>query len=447
MMKSISRAWTEDCSLVCSSLDDTLKTFIFLHFELTGTKALLLRSLCLSQRLFRIRNIKNNVMLTSIVCLSNDLSVTYSATCPHVADGQYCLTAGSDRTIRLWSPSRLDPAFPPTPLQLPKEDDGDGDDDQPVTRLPRALPIQVYANGIRHAPTALAVNAASTRLLTASDKTAVLIDSVTAQVLRQWHGHTSVINSVAMMQQPDADAVLATASYDATVCLWDGRSHSHRPIQVLNQAKDSVTAVYILDDQTVRTASVDGCVRTYDIRRGVVQCDDYGSPITSLAFPSNNRQDPHPHNCVAVSCLDGSIRVAVDDQDGSSPSSRAVARADGGTAEKRPVAGICRGAHTAGRFGLECGWSADASVLVSGSEDGRAVLYDCRRRSVQQERKRDVSPTAGAPCRVVAELVGHTAPTCSVAAHPRGNDVIITASYDGNAVVWASSRDYMRWEG
>ena len=282
-------------------------------------------------------------------------------------------------------------------------------------------------------------------------------------MLRQWHGHTSVINSVAMMttmmgQQPDnADAaVLATASYDATVCLWDGRSHSHKPIQVLNQAKDSVTAVHILDDQTIRTASVDGCVRTYDIRRGVVRCDDYGSPITSLAFPRNSqREEPHPHNCVAVSCLDGSIRVAVDDRDNSSHSHR-VAHAGGGTAEKLPVALICRGAHTAGRFGLECGWSADASVLVSGSEDGRAILYDCRRRSVQQSHKRrqqvianrdDDSPTAGAPCRVVEELVGHTAPTCSVAAHPRDNDVMITASYDGNAVVWASSRDYMRWEG
>jgi len=254
-------------------------------------------------------------------------------------------------------------------------------------------------------------------------------------VLRQWHGHTAVINSVALLQ-PDAD-VLATASYDATVCLWDGRSHSSQPIQILKDAKDSVTAVHISssgdNEATIRTAAVDGCVRTYDIRRGVMQCDDYGSPITSLAFSNTS-------NMQAVSCLDGSIRVGPvnDNVEGTFAH---------GMAEQLPVAGVCRGKHTAGRYGLECCFSADSSVVVTGSEDGRGVLYDC-----QHYNNSNNNPTASLRRRgdtpvLAAELVGHVAPTCSVAAHPDESDVMITASYDGNGVVWASSRNYMRWDG
>jgi mitogen-activated protein kinase organizer 1 len=328
------------------------------------------------------------------------------------------LTAGRDRSVRLWNPSRLDPAFPPPPfIELYGQD-------LPVSSLPRALPIQTYEDGIRHDPTALAVDDDSTRLLVASGKTAVLLDSVTAKVLRQWHGHTAVINSVAIT----AD-VLATASYDATVCLWDGRSNSHRPIQTLKEAKDSVTAVHILQC-SIRTASVDGCVRTYDIRKGVLQCDDCHSPITSLAHSGSEHERPY----LAISCLDGAIRVKPDQEGHDSYSSSSTSTLS--------VPLICRDRHTAGRYGLECCFSADASVIVSGSEDGSAILYDGRCNN-QQGRTHQTQTAA-----VLQALVGHTAPTCSVAAHPKPehSDVVITASYDGDCVVWANSRDYMRWE-
>lgn len=307
--------------------------------------------------------------------------------------------------------------------------------DHPVENIPRALPIQQYE--VRHAPTALAAHPAGTQLLTASDKTAVLLDSVTAQTVRQWHGHTAVINDVAFQRQQGD--VLATASYDATVCLWDGRSGSHQPLQTLKEAKDSVTAVEMVGAASICTASVDGCLRTYDVRKGVVQCDDYGSPITGIAFPtSSNSNNEMYRPFVAVSCLDGSIRVAsVDDENGNlNPS------ALGNTAEKLPVLLTCRDKHTAGRYGLECCFNAGAAVVVSGSEDGRAAIYDCRslvRGSSSSIRRGRLAP-------LTAELLGHRAPTCSVAAHPHDSDVVITASYDGNCIVWASGHDYMRWE-
>lgn len=339
------------------------------------------------------------------------------------------MTAGHDRSVRLWNPSRLDPAYPPTNNAPLGEQYGGGDDDVPISSLPRALPIQAYE--FRHGPTALAVNDESTRILVASDRTAVLLDSVTGNVLRQWHGHTAVINSVAMATDT---AILASASYDATVCLWDGRSHSHRPIQTLKEAKDSVTAVHVLQ-YCIRTASVDGCVRTYDIRKGVMSCDDCHSPITGLAHYHAGRFehcDP-PHSYLAISCLDGAIRVKLDDCD--DPQAFRSRRAS--TAIFVPW--VCRDRHSAGRYGLECCFSAEASVVVTGSEDGRAVLYSHPLPPKRLPQSRPVSAV------VLRELVGHTAPTCSVAAHPKRNDVIITASYDGNCVVWASRRDYMRW--
>jgi WD domain, G-beta repeat len=183
------------------------------------------------------------------------------------------LTAGSDRSIRLWNPSRLDPAFPPPRQQQLYSGDISDSDDIPIPLLPRALPIQVYDDGINYIPTAMAITEDTTRLFVACDKTAVLLDSVTTKVLRQFHGHVAVINDVAMLSTAAATIdVLATASYDATVCLWDGRSNSHRPIQTLKEAKDSVTCVDMSQQQAVvRTASVDGCVRTYDVRKGILQ--------------------------------------------------------------------------------------------------------------------------------------------------------------------------------
>ena len=359
-------------------------------------------------------------------------------------DGNYCLTAGSDRTIRLWNPSRLDPAVSPSPQPVPAtahhqqlteshQQISSSSFDHPIDRLPCALPIQKYE--VRHTPTALAVHPAGTQLLTASNKTAVLIDTVSGTVLRQWHGHAAVINDVAFQPETITSStgagVLATASYDATVCLWDGRSNSTQPIQILKEAKDSVTSVQIVD-KTIYTASVDGCLRLYDVRNGVVQCDNYQSPITSLAIP----RDCEAYPFVAVSCIDGSIRFGTIGNEQYSHST-IINR------ENIPVLLTvnCQGQHTAGRYGLECSFNADASVLLSGSEDGRAVLYDCRSLQGGGSPRRKSSFGAVA----VAELVGHQAPTISVVMHPQNASVAISASYDGNCVVWASRRDYMRW--
>jgi mitogen-activated protein kinase organizer 1 len=315
------------------------------------------------------------------------------------ADGKYCLTGGHDRTVRLWNPSRLDPAYPPVDLPPHPSDP----DTIPIDALPRALPIQTYGDGFTHPVTAVAIDKESTSLLAASDQTLVVTDVVTKQVKRRFQGHVGRINAVAVSEKCET---YVSASYDATVRIWDGRSRSYEPVQIFKEAKDSVTSVHIVQDDGlafIRTAAVDGSVRTYDLRMGEIRCDNFGSSITSMA-------PTHDGECLAVSCLDGTIRLM--------------------ELKSGELLNTYDSHHAAGQYGLECCLTSDDAAIISGSEDGRVVLYDLVRAT-----------------RVQA-LQGHTRATCSIAAHPKRecSSVVISASFDGSAVVWANDADFMQWQ-
>lgn len=327
------------------------------------------------------------------------------------ASGKYCLTGGHDRSVRLWNPLRIDPAFPP-PAALPPLPGADPDA-VPQESLARALPIQTYSKGYSHPISALALDPSSTTLAAASNQTLVITDVVTQQVKRRFQGHAARINAVDVSNGCET---YLSASYDATVKIWDGRSHSWEPIMTLKDAKDSVTDLHVVQDPIdpknkkgqastalIRTASVDGVVRTYDLRKGRLSADDCGSAITGMT-PTYDGQ------CLAMNCLDGVLRLM--------------------ELETGVLLNTFRSGHVAGQYGLQCCMTADDATLVTGSEDGRAVFYDIVRGSCVQS------------------LEGHTRPTCSIAAHPKrdNSSVLITASYDGTAVVWANHEGFMKWE-
>jgi mitogen-activated protein kinase organizer 1 len=74
----------------------------------------------------------------------------------------------------------------------------------------------------------------------------------------------------------NADAsILASGSYDATVRIWDCKSQNRTPIQVLDDAKDSITSIQIKNYEII-TGSVDGKLRTYDLRAGQLFTDVVG---------------------------------------------------------------------------------------------------------------------------------------------------------------------------
>ncbi len=70
-------------------------------------------------------------------------------------------------------------------------------------------------------------------------------------------------------------------SFDATVRLWDCKSQSTKPIQVFEEARDSVSTLQVVGHE-ICTGSVDGRVRVYDLRMGMVYVDVIGGKFTLL---------------------------------------------------------------------------------------------------------------------------------------------------------------------
>ncbi len=191
------------------------------------------------------------------------------------ADGKYCITGGNDRTVRLWNPTRIDPAYNIHLQELSSTIfPAKRNKQQPTNqskKLPPALPIQRYAEGHIHPIHALTVNSSSSVLLSSSDKTLLATDLVTAQTKQKWWGHYGRIEYVACLGGTNegsaasaGEEIYASASYDATVRLWDARSRSKEPLMILEDAKDAVTCVSSgytsLGEAQIITSSVDGKV-------------------------------------------------------------------------------------------------------------------------------------------------------------------------------------------
>jgi mitogen-activated protein kinase organizer 1 len=62
--------------------------------------------------------------------------------------------------------------------------------------------------------------------------------------------------------------MMFSGSFDATVRIWDSKSKSYQPIQVFSEAKDSISSLCVAGHEIV-AGSVDGRVRTYDLRMGL----------------------------------------------------------------------------------------------------------------------------------------------------------------------------------
>ena len=63
----------------------------------------------------------------------------------------------------------------------------------------------------------------------------------------------------------------------------DTRAHNRSPIQTLEDAKDTVQTLYV-GSSSVITGSVDGFIRTYDLRKGELRSDFIGRERARLDF-------------------------------------------------------------------------------------------------------------------------------------------------------------------
>lgn len=229
------------------------------------------------------------------------------------ADGNYCLTGGSDRTVKLWNPFR------------------------------GAL-LQSY---LGHGGDVMDVRGScdnATIATAGGDKAVVLWDVTTAKNLRKWRGHAGPVQAVCFNED---SSVVLSGSVDGSVLCWDTRSRTRDPIQSLSDARDAVTSVLTSDHEVV-TSSLDGCLRRYDLRLGRMAQDSLGCPATRVQLTRDGL-------CLLASCLGGPLRL-LDKSSGQS---------------LQEFKG-----HKNIQFYLDCALSEDDAHVYSGSEDGVVCCWN-----------------------------------------------------------------------
>ncbi|ORY28776.1 WD40-repeat-containing domain protein [Naematelia encephala] len=276
---------------------------------------------------------------------------------------KYCLSGSADRSIRLWNPI------------AGKE-------------------IKCY-NG--HAKEVLALDIAHDNAKFAScggDKMVLVWDVASGQVLRRLQGHFGKINAVAFNK--DAQ-VLASAGFDAKIMLWDMRAATRDPIQTLKESTNSITSLSIPSDlPEIISGSLDGHLRTHDLRMGKMTEDLVGSPIVSVqASPTA------PKDTILVSSMDGKLRV-FDRSDGN------VLQTFSGHKVKEVRSRAC--------------WGYGEGLVLAGDEEGKIWSWNVL----------DGKPIDPTPMAV------HKKPITWLELAPNGKSMV-SASADGTIKVWSKS--------
>ena len=283
-------------------------------------------------------------------------------------DGAYVLTGGQDRLVRLWTAR------------------------EGVT--PKMLQSFVgHGRSVR----GVACSTDGDRVASCSAASEARVwDVRTARSVRALRGHVAAVHAVSFVGVDDAMAV--TGSEDASVMLWDLRASSYKPVQTMRDAKDSVTCVFGWKDGVV-AASADGCVRTYDVRRGQCVVDACGAPVSCASFAEDGAR-------AVAACLDHRM-VMYDRSDGLQLAT-------------------FRG-HRSESVRTGCAFVAGGRHAACGSEDGRICVWNAMsaRRGAADDGERPVLD-------LQAHVRGRA--VCTLASHP-SRPKLLSAAEDGVACI------------
>jgi mitogen-activated protein kinase organizer 1 len=275
------------------------------------------------------------------------------------------MTAADNKEVQLFNPHKDDPARPGN-----------------------ALHIKTYAGTHGYPILDIAIARDNSKFVSVGgDKSFFLHDVTSARVIRRTQAHTQRINAVALNED---SSVCITASYDATVNLFDLKSSNRDPIQTLSAFTDSVTSVIHVDSKIIASA-VDGTVRTFDMRNGCMHVDIVGNPITHVRLSNDAR-------CVLCSCIGGTVHL-IDLHTG---------------AQLNEYSG-----HKHDSYKLEACISGDDCRIVTGSEDGFIYHYDLITGKLVRKNK------------------AHKKGVSSLCWHP-SKSLFLSASYDGTVKCWES---------
>ncbi|KAF4208467.1 hypothetical protein CNMCM6805_007931 [Aspergillus fumigatiaffinis] len=271
--------------------------------------------------------------------------------------GTYVLTGSADRAIHL---SRAIP------------------NNSSTTGHETTSPIQKYeAHGYSVLDVAVAAdNARFTSV--GGDRQVFLWDVEQGMTTRRWAGHNARVEAVQFAGEGDSvvvsgenpsrafpvssvveasSAILTffSGSADTTINLWDTRSKSHKPIQTLAEAGDTVSSLHVhMPTYSIASGSYDGRSRIYDVRMGRTTVDVLAHPVTSVRCSADG-------NALLVSTLDSRIRM-LDRADGK------LLKAFGGEEGIEPSTTGARATYRNSELRIRSVFAKGDAVVLSGSE-------------------------------------------------------------------------------
>lgn len=174
---------------------------------------------------------------------------------------------------------------------------------------------------------------------------------------------------------------------------------------VLQEARDSVTSL-VCSGAEVVAGSVDGRVRTYDLRMGRCFVDVLGEPVTSLTMTVQG-------DSVLVSTSDSTLRL--------------MDRANGKMLQSYKDAGFVNTTYR-----IRSTSTANDGIVLSGAEDGRIYAWDVLSGQVVQRLSHYAADD-------LAGMRNSRKVVSAVAARRKG-DQWASASGDGSIAVWGEQR-------
>jgi len=228
-------------------------------------------------------------------------------------DGNYCMTGGSDKSLKLWNPNR-------------------------------GVLLKTYSG---HGYEVLGCQGScdNSALVSGSmDKSVVLWDVTSGNFTRKWRGHQGFVNCVRFNEE---STVVLSGSVDTCVKIWDTKSRSTEPIQTLDDATDNVTSLDVSDHE-ILVGSGDKNVRCYDLRMGSVVTDFVGDTVSCARFTRDGQ-------CILVAALNSTVKLF-----------------DKSTGEMlQEFSG-----HLNKEYRLECCMDFSDKYVLSGSENGQVYVWD-----------------------------------------------------------------------